>query len=117
MAREKEAALAARREAERQEKQRQIEAETRKKAQEKKAKATVEKPKLPFKFQKLSLQDIEWAIAEAEQKVQTVEQSFGDPKVATNPDAMRKLQDEYRKAKGALAELMSAWEIKGDTKS
>ena len=117
VAREKETALTARREAERAEKQRQVEAGNRRKAEEKKSRIAPEKPKVPFKYQKATLQEIEWLIAEAEQKVQSLEQSFGDPKLAGNSEAMRKLQAEYDRAKAQNAELMRVWELKAEKKT
>jgi ATP-binding cassette, subfamily F, member 3 len=114
VAKEKEKALAAKRDAERAERQRAAEAENRKRAQQKAAARREQRPKVPFKYQKASLKDIEIEIAEAEQTVSALEQSFAEPKVATHPEAMRKLQTEYAKAKASVAELMKLWEIKAD---
>ncbi len=79
------------------------------------------KPKAPKvnmqKFGKLSLQQIEQAVAKLEETLASLEGSFSNPKVAANPQAMKELKGKYDQAKKDLAEHMAAWEAKGEQKS
>jgi ATP-binding cassette subfamily F protein 3 len=72
-----------------------------------------QKPKPSGKFAKITLADIERQIAETERNIQSLEGSFGNPKVAANPAAMKELRAKYDAAKSTLADLMAAWESKG----
>jgi ATP-binding cassette subfamily F protein 3 len=110
------AALAKSREEERKEK---VAAETRSKEEAKKREArekekSAPRPaaKIPHKFAKLSVQDMEKQIGKLEETLASLEGSFSNPKVAANPQAMKELQTKYAQGKKDLAELMSAWEIK-----
>ncbi len=73
------------------------------------------KPKIPQKFAKLSAPQMEKEIAKLEETLASLEGAFGNPKVASNPQAMKELQTKYNQGKKDLAELMSAWEIKAET--
>jgi ATP-binding cassette subfamily F protein 3 len=110
------AALAKSREEERKEK---VAAETRSKEEAKKREArekekSAPRPaaKIPHKFAKLSVQEMEKQIGKLEETLASLEGSFSNPKVAANPQAMKELQTKYAQGKKDLAELMSAWEIK-----
>ena len=90
-------------------------AESRKR--ESRAKATAAaKSKVPHKFAKMSLKMIEEAITKLEESLAHLEASFGNPKVAANPQAMKELQAKYERAKKDLAEHLAAWEAKGEAK-
>lgn len=91
--------------------------EARKRESREKAQATAKagaKPKVPHKFAKMSLGEIEKAIAKLEEALASLEASFGNPKVAAHPPAMKELQAKYAQAKKDLAEHMAAWEAKGE---
>jgi len=81
-------------------------------AQQNKQKAAAGKGKVHSKYAKLGLQDVERQISETEVLIASLEGSFGNPKVAANPGAMRELRTKYDAAKMALADLMAAWEAK-----
>ena len=72
------------------------------------------KAKVNQKFGKMSVAEIEKAISKLEETLASLEGSFGNPRVAANPDAMKELQAKYSQAKKDLADHMAAWEVKGD---
>jgi ATP-binding cassette, subfamily F, member 3 len=72
------------------------------------------KPRVPHKFGKMSLGEIEGAITKLEVLLADLEASFGNPKVAANVQAMKELQAKYERAKRDLAEHMGAWEVKAE---
>lgn len=111
--REREAAQAAKKEAEkaqrRAEAQRQEEARKREKAEaEKKAAGK----KVPFKYQKMSVEEVEAKIYDVELEVAELEAGFGDARVAANAAALAALQGKYDAKKAELAELTAVWEMK-----
>jgi ATP-binding cassette subfamily F protein 3 len=114
------AELAARREGERKAaaaaEQRSRE-EARKREQREKEKAATPAAaarKIPHKFAKLSVQQMEKEIAKLEETLASLEGSFSNPKVASNPQAMKELQGKYDQGKKDLVDLMAAWEIKAE---
>jgi ATP-binding cassette subfamily F protein 3 len=68
--------------------------------------------KIPHKYAKLSVAQMEKEIGKLEETLASLEGSFSNPKVAANPQAMKELQNKYTLGKKDLAELMAAWEIK-----
>jgi ATP-binding cassette, subfamily F, member 3 len=70
--------------------------------------------KLTHKFAKSSVAEIEKAIARLEEELANLEASFGNPKVAAHPQALKELQRKYEQGKKDLAEHMAAWEIKSE---
>jgi ATP-binding cassette subfamily F protein 3 len=88
--------------------------EARKRAAKEREKAAPVRKKLPFKFTKLSLAQIEKAIGKLEEELAYLEASFGNPKLAANVQAMKELQRQYDEKKKDLAEHMMAWEVKGE---
>jgi ATP-binding cassette subfamily F protein 3 len=120
VAKEKTDALAAKRDAEKAERQKAAEREAANRAREKAAKdkqaaQSAAAKKIPFKFQKMSVKDIELQIMYAEHEIAEIEGSFSDPKVASNAAAMQVLQGKYKVKKNELAELNRIWEIKIET--
>ena len=114
LAKEKANALNAKREGEKLQRQREQAAEAARKAQEKKAAnrfAKPARPKVPMKYAKLSLSEVEGRISAAEAEIQRLEQGFGEPENASNPAALQRHQVAYSSAKATLAELMEVWEI------
>jgi len=115
------AAAAAQKEQERKEKaaaEARAAEEARKREVREKEKAGVPKAK-PVKvnmqkFAKMSMEQIEKAIANFEETLAHLEGSFANPKVAANPQAMKELKGKYEQAKKDLAEHMAAWEMKGE---
>lgn len=110
------AEAASRKEEERQEKaaaeqRAAAEAKKREAAQKQQAGAASGK-KIPHKFAKLSVAQMEKEISKLEETLASLEGSFSNPKVAANPQAMKELQNKYTQGKKDLAELMAAWEIK-----
>jgi ATP-binding cassette subfamily F protein 3 len=87
------------------------EAKKRDSAQKQKA-TTATARKIPHKYAKLSVNQMEAEIAKLEESLASLEGSFTNPKVAANPQAMKELQAKYAQGKKDLADLMSAWEIK-----
>ena len=65
----------------------------------------------------MSLKEIEEAITKLEESLAHLEASFGNPKVAAHPQAMKELQAKYERAKKDLAEHLAAWEAKGEAKA
>jgi hypothetical protein len=68
--------------------------------------------KISPKFAKLTLPELEGRVGKLEEQLASLEGSFGNPKVAANPQAMKELQTKYDAGKKELAELMAAWEAK-----
>jgi ATP-binding cassette, subfamily F, member 3 len=114
------AALLAQREQERKEKaaaEARSAAGARKRAAREQTRAPAEtkaKRRLPHKFAKLSVTEIENAIAQLEADLADIESSFADPRIAANPQALKELQQKYEQGKKDLAEHMTAWEIKSE---
>jgi ATP-binding cassette, subfamily F, member 3 len=91
--------------------------EARKRAAREKSRAQAEagtRKKLAHKFAKMSLPEIEAAIGRLEESLANLEASFGNPRVAANPQALKELQRKYEQGKKDLAEHLTAWEIKGE---
>ena len=91
--------------------------EARKRAAREKSQASAEsaaQKKLAHKFAKLSVAEIEKAITRLEDELAHLEASFGNPKVAAHPQALKELQRKYDQGKKDLAEHMTAWEIKAE---
>jgi ATP-binding cassette subfamily F protein 3 len=108
-------ALASKKEEERKEKaaadqRAAAEAKKREAAQKQKAAATTRK--IPHKYAKLSVNQMEAEIGKLEETLASLEGSFANPKLAANPQAMKELQAKYDQGKKDLADLMTAWEIK-----
>jgi ATP-binding cassette subfamily F protein 3 len=84
----------------------------RQKAQHAKAAQKVAKPKVAVdpKLAKLTIQELEGRIMEAEGELQSLDASFANPRVAANPQALRELKSTYDKKKQQLASLNAAWE-------
>ncbi len=115
------AELAGKKEADRKE---QVAAEQRA-AEEERKRATREKEKasgggnapktrvkVSPKFAKLTVGELEGRVGKLEEQLASLEGSFGNPKVAANPQAMKELQTKYQAGKKELEELMAAWEAK-----
>jgi ATP-binding cassette subfamily F protein 3 len=119
IAKEKTDALNAKREAEKIERQKAAEREAANKAREKAEKekkyAKAEKSdrgKVPFKYQKMTVADIEKAIMNTEHEIAELEGSFADPRIASNNAAMVAIRGKYDAKKKELEELNRVWEIK-----
>ncbi len=114
------AALLAQREQERKEKaagEARAAAEARKREARARDKARGEegaKKRVVHKFAKMSVAELEKAIGKLEESLAHLEASFGNPRVAAHPQAMKELQAKYAQAKKELAEHLAAWEIKGE---
>jgi ATP-binding cassette, subfamily F, member 3 len=120
VAKEKTAALTAKRDAEKAERHHAAQREAANRAREKAARdkqaaQSSAAKKVPFKFQKMTVKEIEVQIMNAEHEVAEIEASFGDPKVASNASAMQVLQGKYKSKKNDLAELNRIWELKIET--
>ena len=70
-------------------------------------------PKANPKYAKLTVEQIESQIIDLEADITSLEHSFANPKVASNPQALKDLQGKYDIKKRTLAELTTAWEEKG----
>lgn len=108
--RERLAAIEAKRVAEREEKERE-----RERARQAEAAKKAKKPaavKLPHKYAKLTLAEVEKQIAELEWTIAEIENSFSDARVASNPASMQRAQADYAKRRAELTELMGVWEVK-----
>ena len=118
VAKEKTAALTAKRDAEKLERQKNVERETaeRERQRAQREKTALAKPKLPQKFQKLTVAQIEGQIINIEATIHSLEDSFANPRVAANAQAMKDLRLKYDRAKRDLVELNLAWEIKAEIK-
>ncbi len=96
-------------------------AEEAKKREAREKEQSAPKPKAPKvnlqKFSKKSIQEIEQAIAKLEETLASLEGSFTNPRVASNPQAMKELKAKYDQAKKDLAEHMAAWETKAQAPS
>ncbi len=116
VAKEKEDAIVNKRNAEKAERQAQQEREAQAKAREKAAHKSPSnnKPKIPQKFAKLSLEQIESQIATLESDIASLEESFANPKLAANQQAVRDLRQKYDAKKREVAELNAVWEIKAE---
>jgi ATP-binding cassette subfamily F protein 3 len=112
--------LAAQKEADRKEKvaadQRAAEEERKRQSREKEKQATTTKPRVKVspKFAKLTVAELEGRVGKLEEQLASLEGSFGNPKVAANPQAMKELQAKYDAGKKELEELMAAWEAKAE---
>jgi ATP-binding cassette, subfamily F, member 3 len=120
IAKEKEQAANDKRYAEKAERQAQQEREAQAKAREKAAAqkgAGNSKPKVPQKFAKLSVEQMEAQIGSLERDIASLEESFANPKLAANPQAVKDLRQKYDAKKRDLQELTAAWEIKAEAAS
>ena len=91
--------------------------EAREKEKARQVAAPKAKPRLPHKFTKMSIPEIEKAISRLEEELANLEASFGNPRVAANPQAMKELQNKYDAGKKDLADHMAAWEVKSEEKA
>ena len=116
VAAEKAAALVDKRETEKAERRAEVVRQEQAKQREKAAreKANAGKPKIPFKFAKMSMEEIEHKIMNLEGEVADLEAAFGNPNVAANPAALKELERKYAVKKREVAELTSVWEMKGE---
>ncbi|MCL2648732.1 MAG: ABC-F family ATP-binding cassette domain-containing protein [Phycisphaerales bacterium] len=81
---------------------------------EKRKAAAKTKAKTPQKFGKLTVQELEQKITQMESDLASLEESFANPRVTANPQAMKELAGKYEQGKRDLAELMAAWEAKAE---
>jgi len=116
VAREKEQAVNDKRAAEKAERHAQQEREAQARKQAAAKVAASNKPKIPQKFAKLSLAQMESQISTLEMDLASLADSFANPRLAAQPQAMRELQQKYNNKKKDLAELTAAWEIKAEEK-
>lgn len=111
-------ALANKKEEERKEKvaaeQRAVTEQKKRDAAEKAKSAEKTARKIPHKYAKMSVQQMESEISKLEESLASLEGSFSNPKVAANPQAMKELQAKYAAGKKDLADLMAAWEVKAE---
>ena len=71
--------------------------------------------KLPQKFAKMTVAEMEQKIARLESDLASLEGSFANPRLAANAQAMKELTGKYERGKRDLAELMAAWEAKAES--
>ncbi len=67
------------------------------------------------KYDSLSIEQIEAQILELEEKIEVLNERFGDPKIYKDPEAARSLKAELEEVKTELEEAEECWSDRADT--